>query len=281
MGTPRRRAHEPPPTGHPRWARTSRPSAHRDGRHRELGPRHPGSPSPPHAVLHGAGLRWVSPGRKRQPRPAAPPARRPPALDRGCPCRCRAPASSDPGPLAPAAFPLDPGPGQGETAGVPSRGQGVQARPVKGVAEGPDDAVKLVKGGVVHRLGPHPMGDTQWATPNGRHPVDGTRWTGCGSSTRWAPSDPVHRWRPPMTDGGRGDGVAPVAGRAAGWIAVKPRVPPTRGDRRQTPSGDRLATLSLPMDEGDSPSGGLHCGAQCHRMEPTLRAGPSGGEWAP
>jgi hypothetical protein len=35
---------------------------------------------------------------------------------------------------------------QGETAGAPSRGQGVQARPVKGVAEGPDDAVKLVKG---------------------------------------------------------------------------------------------------------------------------------------
>ncbi len=128
---------------------------------------------------------------------------------RGCPCRCRAPASSDPGPLAPAAFPLDPGPGQGETAGAPSRGQGVEARPVKGVAEGPDDAVKLVKGGEE---------TAAWGSPDGgcrRSPrVGGTRGftailpaarvaTGhhpIASSTvrhRWAP--PVHRigWSPP------------------------------------------------------------------------------------
>ncbi len=135
MGTPRRGAHVPPPTGHSRWAWTSCPSAHRDGRHRELGPRHPESPSPSHVVLYVAGLRCRRGGSANRA-PRFPLLGGRPSSDRGCPCRCRAPASSDPGPRAPAAFLLDPGPGQGETAGAPSCGQGVQARPVKGVARG-------------------------------------------------------------------------------------------------------------------------------------------------
>lgn len=142
--------------------------------------------------------------------------------------RCSAPASSAPGGGAAAGFPLDPGRGQGETAGAQARGQGVEARPVKGGAARAVNPVKGVERRAGRRrkvsAGGHPgVGDTLRASPVPSvlraaavsrlvpphlssvgatgvlglgHRVESTAWMGHRRSIGCCPSRGVSRWTP-------------------------------------------------------------------------------------
>lgn len=183
------------------------------------GRRHPGPPLPPHAVPRGAGFRRMPealPGTAWIPcSPAGP------HQTGNRPCGCRTCAGlTGPGPLVPAAFLLDPGPGQGETAIAPSRGQGVEARPVKGVAEGSAAAVKLVKG-----EGGRVQGDGCQRSPRGGCTPPFHCDPGCGSDGRRRPPTHFLVHRPPsMGATGAPDGMEPTA-----WMDQDPvhRVAPT------------------------------------------------------